>query len=185
MFQKLLRILSYGCYYGIARHLPRSYELFFVGRFSSWCRRVSSRALFRECGRFAHIERNADFGSGRNVVLKDYSCLGENARFMRKGTVFIGEDAMMGPDVLLVSENHRFGKESFEGYDVGSITIGEHAWIGARAVLLKDVVIGRYTVVGAGAVVAKSIPDYGIAVGNPAKVVKYRTDLVSPSGTDR
>lgn len=185
MFRTLLRIFSYGCYYGIARHLPRSYEFFFVGRFSSWCRRVSTRALFHECGRFVHIEKNADFGSGRNVVLKDYACIGENARFMGRGTFSIGEHAMMGPDVLLINENHRFGKESFDGYDVGSITIGEHAWIGARAVLLKDVAIGRFAVVGSGAVVAKSVPDYGIAVGNPAKVVKYRTDVASPSGTEQ
>lgn len=184
MFKKLLRILSYGCYYGIARHLPRSYEFFVVGRFSCWFRRVSTRSLFKECGQFVHIEKNADFGSGRNIVLKDHACIGENARFMGRGSVFIGEHVMMGPDVLLVNENHRFGRESYDGYDVGSITIGEHAWIGARAVLLKDVSIGRYAVVGAGAVVAKSIPDYGIAVGNPAKVVKYRSDPASHSGTN-
>jgi tetrahydrodipicolinate N-succinyltransferase len=55
------------------------------------------------------------------------------------------------------------------------ITIGQDTWIGDRAVIMADV--GKHCVIGAGAVVTKRIPDYAIAVGNPAKIVSFRTGL--------
>ena len=56
----------------------------------------------------------------------------------------------------------------------GPVSIGDHAWIGARAIILPGVTIGEGAVVGAGAVVTKDIPPFSIAVGNPAKVIKER-----------
>ncbi len=56
----------------------------------------------------------------------------------------------------------------------GPVVICDHAWIGARAVILPGVTIGEGSVIGAGSVVASSIPPYSIAVGAPAKVVKSR-----------
>jgi len=135
------------------------------------------RRLFVECGRTIVVERKADFGTGKNIVMKEYACLGENVRIMGMGNVTIGSHAMMGPDVLLVTDNHRFGPKKFFGYSSGSIVIGDHAWIGARAILLKDVTIGNYAIIGAGAVVSRDVPDFGIAVGNPARVIKFRNSL--------
>lgn len=54
------------------------------------------------------------------------------------------------------------------------ITLGDDVWIGANSVILPGVTIGRGAVIGAGAVVTKDIPEYAIAVGNPARVIKYR-----------
>ena len=56
----------------------------------------------------------------------------------------------------------------------GDIIIGNDVWIGGHVILLPGVHIGDGAVIGAGAVVAKSIPPYAVAVGNPARVVKYR-----------
>jgi len=52
------------------------------------------------------------------------------------------------------------------------VTIGRDSWIGERAVVMADV--GQHCVVGAGAVVTKPLPDYAVAVGNPAKILRYR-----------
>ncbi len=93
---------------------------------------------------------------------------------MGMGLVKVKKHAMMGPDVFIISENHKYGVETFNGYEVGQVIIGEYAWIGARAIILKDVVIGKYAIVGAGAVVTKNVPDYAIVGGNPARVLKFR-----------
>ena len=60
------------------------------------------------------------------------------------------------------------------GFTKGPLKIGNSAWIGDSVIILSGVVIGNGAVIGAGSVVTKSIPDYAIAVGNPAKVIKYR-----------
>lgn len=62
------------------------------------------------------------------------------------------------------------------GHSKGEITIGNGVWIGDSVILLSGVHIGDGAVIGAGSVVTKSIPPYSIAVGNPAKVIKYRFD---------
>lgn len=52
------------------------------------------------------------------------------------------------------------------------VLIREYAWVGAGATILPGVSIGRHAIVGAGSVVTKDVPDYAVAVGNPAKVIK-------------
>jgi len=54
------------------------------------------------------------------------------------------------------------------------IKIGDDVWIGARAIILSGVSIGSGVIIGAGAVVTKDIPDWAVAVGNPARVIRYR-----------
>jgi maltose O-acetyltransferase len=171
---KVKRAFFYLLYYGVARYLPRSYELSFLGRLAHKLRRFASRPLFKECGLNFHVERMADFGSGSCVFLDECACIGENNRFIGRGEIRIGRHAMLGPDVMLISENHKYRAESFDGYDIGNIIIGEYAWIGARAIILKGVKIGKYAIVGAGAVVVSKVPDYAIVMGNPARVIKYR-----------
>ena len=74
--------------------------------------------------------------------------------------------------------NHFLGYENSHKFDQistkGSVIIENDVWIGADAVILSGVNIGDGAVIGARAVVSKSIPPYGIAVGNPAKTVKKR-----------
>ena len=52
--------------------------------------------------------------------------------------------------------------------------MGDDVWIGTNSVVLPGVTIGKGAVIGAGTVVTKDIPEYAIAVGNPARVIKYR-----------
>ncbi|MCU7937763.1 MAG: CatB-related O-acetyltransferase [gamma proteobacterium symbiont of Bathyaustriella thionipta] len=67
-------------------------------------------------------------------------------------------------------------KAKVAGYKKGNVVIGNGVWIGDSVILLSGVHIGNGAVIGAGSVVTKSIPDYAIAVGNPAKVIKFRFD---------
>ncbi len=62
----------------------------------------------------------------------------------------------------------------------GTITIQDDVWLGASAVVLDGVKIGKGCIVGAGAVVTKDLPDYAIAAGVPAKIIKMRTSEIDP-----
>jgi len=59
-------------------------------------------------------------------------------------------------------------------YSRGPVSIGEGTWIGASATILDGVSIGKGCVIGAGSLVTKDVPDYAMAVGVPAKVIRYR-----------
>jgi chloramphenicol O-acetyltransferase type B len=61
-------------------------------------------------------------------------------------------------------------------YTKGDVNIGNDVWIGAEAIILSGVTIGDGAVIGARAVVAKDIPPYAIAVGNPARIIRQRFD---------
>ena len=83
----------------------------------------------------------------------------------------------MASNVLISSENHGINPESDIPYMdqdliVGDVVIKDGVWIGQNVCILPGVTIGEKAIVGAGSVVTKSIPDYCIAVGNPARVIK-------------
>jgi acetyltransferase-like isoleucine patch superfamily enzyme len=61
-----------------------------------------------------------------------------------------------------------------QGHDSGDISIGNDVWIGSHVVVLPGVKIGNSVVIGANSVVTKDVPDFGVAIGSPAKVIRYR-----------
>lgn len=71
-------------------------------------------------------------------------------------------------------KNYILGKPHNDSFSKGEINIGNGVWIGFGATILSGVTIGKGAIIGSHAVVVKDIPPYGIAVGNPAKVVKFR-----------
>jgi galactoside O-acetyltransferase len=91
----------------------------------------------------------------------------------------IGAYCLIGPGVVMRTASHRISrldvKIQNQGHDPLDIVIGDDCWIGANAVILGGVKIGEGAVIGAGAVVTKDVPALGIAVGVPARVVKFRT----------
>jgi maltose O-acetyltransferase len=88
------------------------------------------------------------------------------------GSVEIGDQNMFGPDVYITDSNHRFGLNlapNEQPMHKGKVKIGNRCWIGAKAVILKDVELGDGCVIGAGAVVTRSVPAGMVAAGVPAK----------------
>lgn len=101
---------------------------------------------------------------GKNVVLE------ADPLFMARGGITIEDDAMIAANVQLISNNH-------DPYDrwvlpCKPVLIKKGAWIGAGSTILPGVCVGKYAIVGAASVVTKDIPDYAVAVGNPAKVIR-------------
>lgn len=75
---------------------------------------------------------------------------------------------------FLNTENFDFEWTNHDAITKGSVNIGHDVWVGQNVLILSGVTIGSGSVIGAGSVVTKDIPPYAIAVGNPAKVIKFR-----------
>ena len=91
------------------------------------------------------------------------------------GRIEIGDDNMFGPDVYITDSNHTFGVGVTPGHApmaIGRVRIGNRCWIGAKAVILKDVTLGDGCVVGAGAVVTRSFAAGSVIAGVPARVLQ-------------
>ena len=146
---------------------------------------MACRRLFRSAGRSVNVEQGAYFGSGWEVEIGDHSGLGVNC--VVPFNLKVGRDVMMGPDVLILGENHRFDDLDrpmrLQGYTIAPpVRIEDDVWIGARVTILPGLTIGKGAIIGAGAVVTKDVPPYAICAGNPARVIRFRYDRVS-SGT--
>ena len=175
---KFMRSFWLFFYYTLAKHLPLSYRFGFIGKTSKALRRIACIQIFKSTGKDINVERGASFGSGKNIEIGDYSGLGENCQV--PDNIKIGRDVMMGPDVLIIGKNHEFENMQIPmrlqgSKDAPPVFIGDDVWIGARVIILPGVNIGEGAIVGVGSIVTKDIPSYAICVGNPARVVKYRS----------
>lgn len=170
----MLHALAYVLYYGFARHLPASYKPYAWG--AKWARRQCAARLLDHCGKAVNVEHGAEFGAGRGIRLGDRSGLGVNCKV---GECEIGNDVMMGPDVVFIGGNHEFDRTDVPMMDQGRrssrpISIGDDVWIGTRVIVLPGVQVGAGAILAAGAVVTKDVPPRAIVGGNPARVVRFR-----------
>lgn len=111
-----------------------------------------------------------------HITIGRRSLIGESCILRGQGGITIGDDVYLGTLVQILAVNHVFSDTtrpiSAQGITAQGISIGDGSWIGSGAIILDGVRIGKNVVIGAGAVVTKDIPDYCIAVGNPARVVR-------------
>ena len=114
---------------------------------------------------------------GKNSMIGMYGIIGS------RGKIVIGDNVLMGQNVFISDTNHAYDDVTQPIWKQGNvfvpkedgtpnIYIGDESWIGRNTVIIGNVNIGRHCVVGANSVVNKDIPDYCVAVGSPAKVVK-------------
>lgn len=103
---------------------------------------------------------------GKNVFI-NFDCT-----FLDLGGITIEDNVQIAPKVNLLSEGHPLSPENRQSLMVGHIHIKRNAWIGANATILPGVTIGENSIVAAGAVVSKDVPDNTIVGGIPAKVIK-------------
>lgn len=121
------------------------------------------------CISFGTIVSHPTACFGRSVYVGAFCCLGD---------VTLEDDVLVASHVSIANGTKQHGIDRLDipvREQPGQwphITIGQDSWIGDRAVVLADV--GKHCVIGAAAVVTKPIPDYAIAVGNPARVLRYR-----------
>ncbi len=114
-----------------------------------------------------------DFGVhiGDNVKIQN-GALVYHGTTLESG-VFVGPGAIFTNDKLPRAINPDGSLKSDDDWAVGETTVRYGASIGAGAVILPGVTVGRFALVGAGAVVTKDVPDYGLVLGNPARLMGY------------
>ena len=128
-------------------------------------------------GRNFHVGRSVSIGRG--FVAGDYVYVGPHTQLPPH--VHVGHYSSLSAYVAIVGSDHNYDNPGvpvvFSGRPPSCVTtIGADVLIGHAAILLRGITIGNGAVVGAGAVVTKDVPPYGIVAGNPAKILRYRFD---------
>lgn len=118
------------------------------------------------CDYGSHIEVGKNFFANYNCMIIDVA------------KVKIGDNCQMAPNVAIYTAGHPLHPVSRNSaYEYGiEVSIGDNCWIGGNTVIVPGVHIGDNVVIGAGSVVTKDIPDWSVAVGNPARVIKTITE---------
>ena len=110
------------------------------------------------------------------VKIGDRCLIGKGSGIVGHFEIVIGDDVWTGHNVYITDQNHGYEDVtrpiSKQSMPERSVTIGDGSWLGYGAVVLPGATIGKHVVVGANSVVSGVIPDYCVAVGSPAKVIK-------------
>jgi acetyltransferase-like isoleucine patch superfamily enzyme len=122
-------------------------------------------------------------GQNGKLIIRSDTFIQPRCQFtVFEGKIEIGCGVQIAPNCAFYPYDHSFefgkliGKQPL--HTKGGIIIGDDAWLGYGVVVLDGVKIGKGAVIGAGSVVTKSIPDGGIAVGVPARVIRMRSELI-------
>ena len=145
---------------GIRIECPRNVELGSSSYFGFDCKIYASE--------FSKVKIGSDCEFNSNVMI--------NAR--GNGSITIGNNVLIGPNVVLRSSNHSFENLeksiSKQGMNHGEIIIKDDVWIGSNCVILQNCTIGKGSIIAAGAVVTKDIESYSVVGGVPARLIKKR-----------
>jgi len=129
------------------------------------------------------------FNLGAQSTIEDFSAInngvgdviiGERTRIGLSNTIIgpvkVGNDVRLAQNVVLSGLNHNYDKIdspiNVQGVSTKPIVIEDESWIGANVVVVPGVTIGKHSIVAAGSVVTKNVPEYSVAAGNPARILK-------------
>ena len=170
----MIKKLYYFLYLVLFKNTPEDYRPYAL--FFPWVRSKLVSAYLKKSGKKLRVKKGADISP--NASVGDFSELG--TRCMIQANVHMGDHVIMGPDVKIYSRNHKFDRLDLpiaeQGKNYFETHIGSDVWLGANVVVTAGSKIGNHAVIAAGAVVSGEIPDYAVAGGIPAKVIKYRNE---------
>lgn len=132
------------------------------------------KSLLGNCGEHVFIEDGVHMSYGSHVFLEEHFYANFNLTIIDDGEVYIGDRTMVGPNVTICTTGHPVDptyRNMVAHYSI-PIYIGKNVWIGSRSVILPGVTIGDNTVIGAGSIVTRNIPENVVAVGNPCRILR-------------
>jgi len=162
--ERALRFLWEFCWWLFCAWTPKpanSWRLFWLGVFEA---KIDGTPFVHQRARIAIPWK---------LTLHDRACLGDRANAYSLGEIEIGARATIAQEAYLSTGTHDFTQPTFP-LAVAKITVGEDAFVGARAFVMPGVTIGARAIVGACSVVTRDVPADVIAAGNPCRVVRPR-----------
>ena len=129
-----------------------------------------------------HVSLSVGMAPGQAAVcdpalrIGDRCVIGRNSAVVAHLSIELGDDVWLGHDVYVTDQNHGYEdvtrpiSEQFQ--EERPVSIGERAWLGTGVIVLPGARIGRHVTVAAGSVVTRDLPDFSVAAGNPARVLK-------------
>ncbi len=136
-------------------------------------RRFSYRVFGMKIGRGSTIHMALSTYNSSGIEIGNDSIIGEWAVLDGRDKLKIGNHVDIATGVMIYNSEHDINDEKFKAI-TAPVEIGDHVFIGPRAIILPGVKIGKGAVVGAGAVVTKDVPEYKIVGGVPAKEIGER-----------
>ncbi len=169
-----------------ARRLTKKYSLLEYDNFKE--KDAILKELFGAIGENVAIDENFFCDFGKNIFIGSDVIINSGCTFIDNEKITIGNKVLIAPNVQIYTAYHPLLpeerlKEKINGSNcyfttcADPVEIKDGAWIGGGVIILPDVTIGKNSVIGAGSVVNRSIPDNCVAVGNPCRVIRYFDDI--------
>lgn len=170
----MIKKLCYLFYLVFLKNTPEDYRPYAM--FFPWLRSKFVSMYIQKSGIKPRVKKGAEISP--NATIGNRSELG--TRCLIQANVHLGDDVIMGPDVKIYSRNHKFDRLDIpigqQGKNYYQTFIGNDVWLGANVIVTAGCKVGNHAIIAAGAVVTQDIPDYAIAGGVPAKIIKYRNE---------
>lgn len=109
---------------------------------------------------------------GKNITVGKNVFINSGCHFQDQGGITIGNGVLIGHNVVLATLNHDFSPKKRSTLLPAPVVIGENVWIGSNATVVPGVTIGNGSIIAAGAVVTKNVPENVVVGGVPAKIIK-------------
>jgi putative colanic acid biosynthesis acetyltransferase WcaF len=170
MSARMLRVLWEFCWFAFCAWTPKpanAWRLFWLGVFEA---KIHGTPF---------VHQRARISIPWKVTLHDRACVGDRANLYSLGEIELGARCTIAQEAYLCTGTHDFTQAACP-LVVAKITVGEDAFVGARAFIMPGVKIGARAVVGACSVVTQDVPDDVIAAGNPSKALRVRPLPVRP-----
>lgn len=161
---KIKKIFGYMLYQLGGKWLPH-YQLGINYRISNFIRKTTGKLCFDSCGDKVDIGRMIKLSN--NISLGESSSIGDYCYF--SGKVEIGSNVMIAPRCTFIASNHKFDRIDIpmnrQGMEYKKIKINDDVWLGYGSTILAGVEIGTGSVIAAGAVVTKDVPQFAVVGG--------------------
>lgn len=134
-----------------------------------------------KCGTGRSISPDTSFANPERISIGKNVSLGSRCHLWAgpsRASIVIGDDCLFGPEVMVTAASYQFNDGSpitRQLMDEADVAIGRDVWLGTRAIVLPGVTIGDGAIIGAGAIVTKSVPSGAIVAGQPARIIGQRS----------